>query len=117
MTKRLQPPKALELPPGAQIIYDQLMETHGKVVGLYPLIDLLSVPDDQKESLGERLALLLTDLTETLKTYQSQQAEMTAALHFLATMTETSIKAATEHRHRQEWKIDRILTTLNLPVD
>ena len=106
----------LELPEPSQILYDELLRTHKAVMGLYPLIDLLKRPDDEKESLGERLALLLTELTQTLSNFQSQQAAMTKALELSIEAAETAAKTSLERQIGLEKKIDLILGVLNLPL-
>lgn len=117
MTEQSLPHKTLELPPPDQIIFNQLMETQAKVLGLYPLLDLLAEPDDQKETLGERLAALLRDLTLTLQTFQAQHQEMTKAIRDHMATTETAAQAAMEQRDALEEKLDLILTVLNVPID
>lgn len=107
----------LELPASDQILFKQLMETKDKVLGLYPLLDLLAIPDDQKETLGERLAELLTNLTQTLQTFQAQHQEMTNAIRDHMAATETAAKAAQAQIDALDKKLDLILRVLNIPVE
>lgn len=116
MTKPSPQRKTLELPEDIQILYKQLMLTDQHVMGLYPLIDLLKRPDDQTETLGERLAQLLTDLTETLQHYQTQQNLMIKALKSLQSEIETSNKATQAKLARQEQKLDQLISILGQPV-
>lgn len=117
MTKPSQQQKPLELPEDMQIIYKQLVQTDHNVMGLYPLIDLLKRPDDQTETLGERLAQLLTDLTATLQYYQTQQDLMTQALKELQRKVETSNDQIQERLLRQEQKLDQLIAILGQPVE
>ncbi len=117
MTTPSDPQLPLELPHPSQVIYNQLVATHEMVVGLYPLIDLLNKPDDQKLSLTDRVALLLTELTQTLSSFQDQQAKMTAALDLSIEAAETAAKTSLERQIGLEKKIDRILGVLSIPLD
>ncbi|MCL3882672.1 hypothetical protein [Marivita sp. GX14005] len=118
---------------------DQLLQTDRNVTFLHPLMDLLSRPSDQKETLGERLAALLADLIQTLSNFQSEQATLSDAqvglteavnnanerseerLMQLETkltkMIEAEIESSRERYDRMEKKIDRMLTLLSLPLD
>lgn len=73
MAQKSTPIVSVELQKDAKIILDQLLRTDRNVTFLHPLIDLLSLPDDQKESLGESLAQLLKDLTETCRIIKSSR--------------------------------------------
>jgi len=117
LTKPSHQQEQLELPEPLQLIYKQLKQTDHNVMGLYPLIDLLKRPDDQTETLGERLAQLLTDLTETLQYYQAQQALMTQAFQDLQNKVEKSDKQTRKTLNRQEQKLDQLLLLLGQPVD
>lgn len=117
----------------------QLLQTDQNVTSLHPLLDLLSRPEDQKETLGDRLAELLTDLNQTLSNFQTEQANMSATnlelteaiktseeqsrerLSQLETklteMSATMLKQTEERQARMEKKIDQMLTLLSLPLD
>ena len=107
----------LVLPQASQIIYDQLVATHEGVMGLYPLIDLLNRPDDQKLSLTDRVALLLTELTQTLSSFQAQQVAMTTALEASIEAAETEANTSLERQTGLEEKIDLILGVLNIRLN
>ncbi|PVA05250.1 hypothetical protein DC363_16260 [Thalassorhabdomicrobium marinisediminis] len=117
MTKPLDQHAPLDLPEPSKVIFDQLLQTHKKVEGLYPLIDLLTRPDDQREALGERLASLLRELIETQQTYQAQHAEMTKAFTELSRQTETLTNTMQDRLVRQEKKMSQLMKMLGHPID
>ena len=80
MPAPLTTPALLQLPPDDRILFDQMLTTDRSVRLLHPLLDLLTEPEDQRESLGERLARLLTALSEALKDNHAQQVEGAARL-------------------------------------
>lgn len=121
------------------MIMTQLLQTDQNVTTLHPLLDLLSRPEDQKETLGERLQELLTDLIQTLSNFQTEQATLSAAQVGLTQgletsgkqskerltelekkmteMIETVFRQTEERQARMEKKIDQMLKVLNLPLD
>ncbi|VVT29002.1 hypothetical protein RV134_350268 [Roseovarius sp. EC-HK134] len=86
----------VELPEVTEIILNQLLQTDQNVTSLHPLLDLLSRPADQKETLGERLEQLLNDLIKTLSNFQTELATMSATQERLTKAIETSEKQSKE---------------------
>jgi len=117
LTKQSDQHALLDLPEPSKVIFDQLLQTHKKVEGLYPLIDLLTRPDDQREALGERLASLLRELIETQQTYQAQHAEMAEAFSELCQKTEALTNTMQDRLVRQEKKMSQLMKMLGHPID
>jgi hypothetical protein len=106
----------VKLETDAKIILEQLLRTDKNVTFLHPLIDLLSLPEDQRETLGDRLAQLLTDLNETLKHHHDQQKDMTLQLTRLGDIQMKEIAAAQEWRAQQAKQMGQILKILGQPL-
>jgi len=139
LPKQSAPSVPVQLPREAAILMTQLLQTDQNVTSLHPLLDLLSRPEEQKETLGERLEQLLTDLIQTLSNFQTAQVTMSDTQERLTQAIETSeeeskerlnqlekelsemienlLGQVEERQARMEKKIDRILTMLLLPLD
>jgi 3-phenylpropionate/cinnamic acid dioxygenase small subunit len=90
---------------------NQLLQTDQNVTSLHPLLDLLSRPADQKETLGERLEQLLNDLIKTLSNFQTEQATMSATQVDLTKAIEKSEKQSKERLTRLETKLTEMIVS------
>ncbi|MFA8384167.1 MAG: hypothetical protein ACEPO2_00970 [Pelagibaca sp.] len=99
------------------MILAQLLRTDKNVTFLHPLIDLLNLPEDQREALGDRLAQLLADLNGTLRHHQEQQREMIDQLTGVSERMTTQMAAIKEQQAQQTLQMNQILKILGQPLD
>ena len=106
----------LELPPHLKIIQDQIKTMDKHVLDLHALLDLLNRPNDQRESLSEMIANLLTSLTDRQAQYQLELAKLTSQITNAKELIKETAQQTHENQRLQSMKLDQLLAILGQPL-
>lgn len=109
--------QTIELEPPLKVLLDEILKTDRHVQVLFPLLDLLTLPEDQQEGLVERLISLMSDLLETLRGIQTEQKGLKEAQLQADAAMQTRLEQLERMALRQTRMLETIMKDLGRPIE
>lgn len=107
----------LQMPEPQEVLLNKMERVDQNVLDLHPLLHLLNMPEDGKESLGDRLATILLGLKDALERNSTEMAELMAVVQALISDLRRELAEITNRMRRMEQQVTQISRVLNLKMD
>lgn len=109
--------KPLQMPEPQEVLLGKMEQVDQNVLDLHPLLHLLNTPEDQKESLGDRLATILLGVKDALERNSTEMAALKEAVQSLTSDLGQDMSEIANRTRRMEQQVAQISRVLNLKLD